>query len=125
MVSGLTHMAAVSLCCAIETEPRTLSQGQLNQAREIAGGIANNFEPREAEIIFTKGLRPVNSDKESGLEIISENSRGEWMETTTSIAINQKGRIMEKPCQCALAPPSPEESSTQDQSVQEPYTAPF
>ncbi|CAM8910770.1 unnamed protein product [Rhodiola kirilowii] len=121
-------MAAASLCCSIEMEPRTLSEGQLNQAREIAGGIVNKFERRDAEIIFTEGLKPIHSTKEVGSEII-ESAQRERIENGIAIAgvTNEKAQIMEKPCQCALAPPV-EEPSTKHQAhlmLQEPHTAPF
>ncbi|CAM8920434.1 unnamed protein product [Rhodiola kirilowii] len=124
-------MAAASLYCSIEMEPRTLSEGQLNQAREIAGAIVNKFERRDAEIIFTEGLKPIHSTKEVGSEII-ESAQRERIENGIAIAggvTNEKAQIMEKPCQCAMAPPV-EEPSTQHQAhlmlqLQEPHTAPF
>eukprot|EP00252_Welwitschia_mirabilis_P005870 TRINITY_DN16466_c0_g1_i1.p1 TRINITY_DN16466_c0_g1~~TRINITY_DN16466_c0_g1_i1.p1 ORF type:complete len:116 (+),score=10.13 TRINITY_DN16466_c0_g1_i1:114-461(+) len=49
---------------AIEMEPRTLSEVQLQEAREAAVDVMQQKPPDEALSIFTKGLRPVRSVKE-------------------------------------------------------------
>lgn len=52
LISPARTMANV--CCPIEMEPRTLSQGQLNNAREAAAGVVQTMEPREASNIFVE-----------------------------------------------------------------------
>ncbi|KAM3380184.1 hypothetical protein P3S68_005757 [Capsicum galapagoense] len=41
-----------NFCCPIEMEPKTLKQGQLNLAREVAVDIVQNTESGEASNLF-------------------------------------------------------------------------
>ncbi|RYR40717.1 hypothetical protein Ahy_A09g046455 [Arachis hypogaea] len=40
--------------CSIELEPRTLSQVQLIQVREVAADVVQKLEPREASALFVE-----------------------------------------------------------------------
>ncbi|KAJ1388753.1 hypothetical protein SESBI_38844 [Sesbania bispinosa] len=42
--------------CSIELEPRTLSQVQLTQAREVAAQLVQKLEPNEASALLIEGL---------------------------------------------------------------------
>nr|GLL17784.1 uncharacterized protein LOC109190400 [Ipomoea trifida] len=50
-----------NFCCSIETEPRTLNQGQLHLAREVAVDIVQNNQPQQASTIFIQGLKPTET----------------------------------------------------------------
>ncbi|XP_042492449.1 uncharacterized protein LOC122072011 isoform X2 [Macadamia integrifolia] len=47
------------LSCSIEMEPKTLNQGQLNNAMEAAADIVQKMKPHKASNVFIEGLRPV------------------------------------------------------------------
>nr|POE53112.1 hypothetical protein CFP56_13656 [Quercus suber] len=51
-------------CCSIETEPKTLNEGQLNRAREVAADVVQKMEPNEASTIFNEILSPQIKDQE-------------------------------------------------------------
>ncbi|XP_030972681.1 uncharacterized protein LOC115992597 [Quercus lobata] len=100
-------------CCSIETEPKTLNEGQLNRAREVAADVVQNMEPNEASTIFNEKLilSPQIKDQER------EKEEKELHEPV------EKGDIIERPCQC-LCPTAILESPDQ-MSLKEPLSAPF
>ncbi|KAI3427655.1 uncharacterized protein J3R85_009214 [Psidium guajava] len=51
--------------CPIEMEPRTLREGQLNHAREVAADVIQKMEPDKATSIFTEGLKPISPMKDT------------------------------------------------------------
>eukprot|EP01018_Ginkgo_biloba_P039798 Gb_21927 [translate_table: standard] len=70
------NVCGCSLCCrkpSLEKEPRTLNEGEMHDAREVAADIIRSNMPEEAFVIFTKGLRPVRSVQE--MEIVLQNQR--------------------------------------------------
>ncbi|GMI73140.1 hypothetical protein HRI_000983300 [Hibiscus trionum] len=93
------------VCCSIEMEPRTLNQGQLNHAREMA----QKMEPKEAAAEFIEGIGGVEVE-----QVVTE--------TEEEKGVNVVGR----PCQCAcqtlhIESPDPHFNNP----VKEPLTAPF
>ncbi|KAK8629087.1 hypothetical protein V6N13_077944 [Hibiscus sabdariffa] len=59
------------VCCSIEMEPRTLKQGQLHHAREMA----QKMEPEEAAAVFIEGIGGVEvkqevKEEEKGVNIV-------------------------------------------------------
>ncbi|CAN4089006.1 unnamed protein product [Withania somnifera] len=108
-----------NFCCSIEMEPKTLNQGQLNLAREIAVDIVQNTESDEASNLFLEGGKQEVQIKEA-LALIEEavqedNCIGEIVKTNV---------VIEASCQCACPSPiigdSPEPSK-----LKEPLSAPF
>ncbi|XAR50673.1 hypothetical protein NMG60_11005066 [Bertholletia excelsa] len=96
------------LRCAIEMEPMTLNQGQLNLAREIAVEVQKK-EASEASETYLEELRT----KE-----VAQNS-----EKREQIAV-----IVETSCQCACAcgiTESPDLSQPNEAQLKEPLSAPF
>ncbi|CAI9773601.1 unnamed protein product [Fraxinus pennsylvanica] len=77
-----------NFCCSIETEPRTLNQGQLRHAKEVAIDIVQKKEADETSSIFIDGLKPVVAIKEMAL-VISEPRE-------------KTDQIVEPSCQCSL-----------------------
>ncbi|KAJ4718060.1 Mannose-6-phosphate isomerase [Melia azedarach] len=115
-------MANINLCCSIEMEPKTLSEVQLNHAREVAAYVVQELEPKEASIIFIKGLEPVEVDRDK------EEKAQDFLKPVESNAVVnvQKTTTIEKPCQCSLikvnnvvAPPDDEIN------LKGPLSAPF
>ncbi|KAH6781359.1 hypothetical protein C2S52_001890 [Perilla frutescens var. hirtella] len=109
-----------NFCCSIELEPRTLKQGQLNHAREIAVDIVQKNEPDEASTIFNElqGLKEVVGIKEpppvvvvSGENTVEEGGR--------AVLINEEINV-ETCCQCLVVETSPE-----CRVIKEPLSAPF
>ncbi|KAL4309447.1 hypothetical protein GQ457_01G039550 [Hibiscus cannabinus] len=91
------------VCCSIEMEPRTLKQGQLHHAREMA----QKMEPEETAAVLIEGIGGVEVKQE-----VKEEEKG----------VNIVGR----PCQCAcqtlqIESPDPHFNNP----VKEPLTAPF
>ncbi|XP_010253996.1 PREDICTED: uncharacterized protein LOC104595110 [Nelumbo nucifera] len=60
----LTGSFMAHLCYSIEMEPKTLNEGELNDARVAAVDIIQKMDPKKASDVFTEGLRPVISVKE-------------------------------------------------------------
>ncbi|KAK4760764.1 hypothetical protein SAY87_005657 [Trapa incisa] len=92
-------------CCPIEMEPRTLRQGQLNLAREVAANVVQKMPANEASGIFTEGMEPVVLPMmevkvlSSTVEIKASGGKPPLdgaMETTTKTVPS----LLEKPCQC-------------------------
>ncbi|XP_022954046.1 uncharacterized protein LOC111456424 [Cucurbita moschata] len=62
-------MAKPNARCSIEMEPRTLKQGQLHQAREVAADVVQKLEPTEASLLLidiVERLKPMNHIIERG-----------------------------------------------------------
>ncbi|XP_022992446.1 uncharacterized protein LOC111488747 [Cucurbita maxima] len=65
-------MAKPNARCSIEMEPRTLNQGQLHQAREVAADVVQKLEPTEASLLLidiVERLKPMNHIIEGGGEL--------------------------------------------------------
>ncbi|KAK9281261.1 hypothetical protein L1049_004157 [Liquidambar formosana] len=104
-------------CCSIEMEPRTLNEGQLNQAREVAVDIVQKLEPNEASNAFTEGLRSVVPIKE-----MEQVGKGDELEIP--VEHMEKAQIINgKPCQCSCSPTIIDSPDQAD--LREPLSAPF
>ncbi|KAA0051034.1 uncharacterized protein E5676_scaffold347G00210 [Cucumis melo var. makuwa] len=55
-------MAKPNVCCSIELEPKTLNQGQLHQAREVAADVVQKLEPSEASLVLIDVCVSLNND---------------------------------------------------------------
>ncbi|KAH0763161.1 hypothetical protein KY290_019234 [Solanum tuberosum] len=110
-----------NFCCSIEMEPKTLSQGQLNLAREVAVDIVQNTQSDEASNLFLEGGKTVVQIKEA-LVLIEE---AESVVEEVCIGKAVKTNVMiEASCQCAY--PSAITDDSPDQSkFKEPLSAPF
>ncbi|XVF26816.1 hypothetical protein REPUB_Repub14bG0051600 [Reevesia pubescens] len=117
------------VCCSIEMEPRTLNQGQLNHAREMAADVAQKMEPREASAIFIEqgmGLISGVAIKEVVDELKLTNEEKEVGVEKHDEYFNQKEKaqsIEERPCQCSCENNNIE--SPDPNNLKEPVTAPF
>ncbi|XP_030526395.1 uncharacterized protein LOC115738049 [Rhodamnia argentea] len=108
-----------STCCPIEMEPRTLRQGQLIHAREVAEDVIQKMEPNKATSIFTEGLKLTNPTKDAGRSAEhGEEVGGEPIESQ-----KQRAECIEKPCQCSCASGLGE--SPDQPELKEPVSAPF
>ncbi|KAL3720974.1 hypothetical protein ACJRO7_005741 [Eucalyptus globulus] len=108
-----------STCCPIEMEPRTLSEGQLNHAREVAADVVQKMEPEKATSIFTEGLKPADPAKDT--QRLAENREevdGEVIESR-----KQAAKCIEQPCQCSCV--SALSESPDQLQLKEPLSAPF
>ncbi|CAN6707187.1 hypothetical protein ACFX13_025563 [Malus domestica] len=111
------------VCCSIETEPRTLSEGQLNHAREIAADVVEKMEPTEASAIFIEGLRPVLDSVKEMKHMTDE--EGEQLQLQTKLVEwKEEAQILEGPCQC-LCSTAIVETPDQETRLTEPVSAPF
>ncbi|KAK6153640.1 hypothetical protein DH2020_013279 [Rehmannia glutinosa] len=107
-----------NFCCSIETEPRTLNQGQLNYAREIAVDIVQKNEPDEASSIFKETLTQIQGLKAPPVVGIKE---------TVVVVVpdaNPPHKAVETNCQCSSSALAME-SSPEECRVKEPLSAPF
>ncbi|KAA8540369.1 hypothetical protein F0562_024712 [Nyssa sinensis] len=107
-----------NFCCSIETEPRTLNQGQLNYAREAAVDIVQRKETSEALDIFIEGLKPVVTVKEMAKMALEGETVNKLVEC------NANGGITETSCQCLCNASAITESPDQAK-LKEPLSAPF
>ncbi|BFG24426.1 uncharacterized protein Pyn_04181 [Prunus yedoensis var. nudiflora] len=108
------------VCCSIELEPRTLSEGQLNHARELAADVVEKMEQEEASAVFIRGLRPVGSMKEM-VHMIAE--EGEQLQSKV-VECKEEAQILETPlCQCLC--PTVNTQSPDQGRLTEPLSAPF
>ncbi|XP_030464605.1 uncharacterized protein LOC115684051 [Syzygium oleosum] len=108
-----------SPCCPIEMEPRTLRQGQLNHAREVAADVIQKMEPNKATSIFTEESKPIEPTKDTRRSAEDgEEVDGELIEPR-----KQGAECMEKPCQCSCA--SALSESPDQLMLKEPLSAPF
>ncbi|KAF8027584.1 hypothetical protein BT93_E0483 [Corymbia citriodora subsp. variegata] len=105
--------------CPIEMEPRTLSQGQLNHAREVAVDVIQKMEPQKATSVFTEGSKPIDPTKD--MWRLAENEE----EANDMVIESQKqgATCIEKPCLCSCAPALSE--SPDQLQLKEPLSAPF
>ncbi|XP_022724816.1 uncharacterized protein LOC111281352 [Durio zibethinus] len=119
---------AANVCCSIEMEPRTLKQGQLNHAREMAADVAQKMK-EDASAVFIEGLGLV-----SAVEIKEVNDLTNELEKEVGVEkhveyCNQKAQnIVERPCQCSCDInniESPDPNNIILNNVKEPVTAPF
>ncbi|XP_043719058.1 uncharacterized protein LOC122666982 isoform X2 [Telopea speciosissima] len=106
------------LSCSIEMEPRTLNQGQLNNAMEAAADIVQKTKLHKASNVFIEGLRPV----------VPINRREEMVKKRKKLQtiVDGRGRVLaiERSCECSCSSinfiESPEKSK-----LREPLSAPF
>ncbi|XP_051119523.1 uncharacterized protein LOC127243508 [Andrographis paniculata] len=124
-------LAAPNVCCAIEMEPRTLSQGQLTHAREIAEDIVQKTDLHEASAVFIQEFKP---PAEMAAAVVSDGGApADHPPPDEVLAINNHGR-----CQCSVEDAaSPQESPCPPPasaaagggggggSVKQPLSAPF
>ncbi|CDO97988.1 unnamed protein product [Coffea canephora] len=108
-----------NFCCSIELEPRTLRQGQIDQAREVAVDIMQKKEQNEASSILVEGLKPVASIKEMVMAVQEIDMLHEEDEAKDKI-INS---ITETCCQCSSI--STTIDSPNQSLLKEPVSAPF
>ncbi|OIW17154.1 hypothetical protein TanjilG_21131 [Lupinus angustifolius] len=102
--------------CPIELEPRTLSQMQLTQAREVAAEIVQKLEPIEASTLFLEELiYPIKEIRKIG-----ENER----QVEELIDCIEKDEFIhaEKACHCKC---SCNVENTLHSDIKEPLSAPF
>ncbi|KAL5756000.1 hypothetical protein ACOSP7_020423 [Xanthoceras sorbifolium] len=109
---------ADSTCCCIELEPKTLNQGQLNIAREVAADEIQKMESKEATNPLIKGLEPVGEEEQNEQILKEENSHKHHVEGN-----NEKPQVIERPCQCSLTNINAE--SPDQINLKEPLSAPF
>ncbi|XP_021295072.1 uncharacterized protein LOC110424741 isoform X2 [Herrania umbratica] len=103
-----------NVCCSIETEPRTLNQGQLSHAMEMAADVAQKLEPREASAIFIEGLISATEIKEV-----------ELADKEKEVECNQRAQVTERPCQCSCDNMESPDTNNILNNLKEPVTAPF
>ncbi|KAJ9190241.1 hypothetical protein P3X46_001465 [Hevea brasiliensis] len=120
LVSSSSPMANV--CCSIEMEPRTLREGQLTHAREVAADVVQKMEPKEASNVFIEGLRSIPKMK---VEEMEENEHQQKHKLLV-VDCNEKAEpeMIESPCQCSLDRSNIEMESP-EQTIKEPLSAPF
>ncbi|GLT66283.1 hypothetical protein SLA2020_386540 [Shorea laevis] len=104
-----------NICCSIELEPRTLKQGQLNHAREMAADAAQKMEQREFSI-FIRGLREIEQIKENEIQLQDDSPQIDQSK--------KKDQITENPCQCSCSVVN-NETPDDGMDFKEPVTAPF
>ncbi|MCD7452163.1 hypothetical protein HAX54_015275 [Datura stramonium] len=103
-----------NFCCSIEMEPKTLNQGQLNLAREVAVDIVQNTESDVASNLFLQG----------GKAVVQINEALVLIEEAEAEAVVKTNVVIEASCQCAC--PSAVIDDSPDQSkLKEPLSAPF
>ncbi|XP_062023972.1 uncharacterized protein LOC133740110 [Rosa rugosa] len=108
------------VCCSIEMEPRTLSQVQLNHAREMAADVVQKMESNEASATFSEGLRPIGSETQVDHVNIAEG--GEEPQNKL-ILESEESQLYERPCQCLCAAANIE--IPDQEKLKEPLSAPF
>ncbi|KAJ0007527.1 hypothetical protein Pint_29642 [Pistacia integerrima] len=111
---GFFLVMATNICCSIETEPKTLSQDQLNQAREVAADVVQKMKEKEASSVFIK--------VQEGVEEEEKNEEKLQKEEQFNIANNKEIQVIERPCQCSVnnIAESPDQIN-----LEEPLSAPF
>ncbi|KAL1292983.1 hypothetical protein HN51_053546 [Arachis hypogaea] len=96
--------------CSIELEPRTLSQVQLIQVREVAADVVQKLEPREASALFVEGLMHPMKDENGGKIEKAEDILND----------DDDDEIKECECQCSF-----NNENTNHVNLKEPLSAPF
>ncbi|KAL5729056.1 hypothetical protein ACHQM5_002060 [Ranunculus cassubicifolius] len=107
------------LSCSIEMEPRTLSEVQLNHAREVAVHIIQNMEPNDSSTAFIEGLKPVVPIKEME-QIIERRQQRQKLVDCKEISVP----ALEPSCDCACTSTNVDESP-EISNIREPLSAPF
>ncbi|XP_038898732.1 uncharacterized protein LOC120086256 [Benincasa hispida] len=112
-------MAKPNVCCSIELEPKTLNQGQLHQAREVAADVVQKLEPSEASLVL---IDIVERFKTMNYMLEGEGDSQPSLPPPPSLP--SLGDIKEERgrCQCFYVST---ESPNQLQLVKEPLSAPF
>ncbi|XP_043704910.1 uncharacterized protein LOC122654745 isoform X2 [Telopea speciosissima] len=106
------------LSCSIEMEPRTLNQGELNNAREAAVVIVSNMEPQKASNVFIEGHRqvvPLNRTEEMPKK---------RDDIHTTVDNKESALVIERSCECSCTSTSIDESP-EIEKLREPLSAPF
>ncbi|XP_021295071.1 uncharacterized protein LOC110424741 isoform X1 [Herrania umbratica] len=111
-----------NVCCSIETEPRTLNQGQLSHAMEMAADVAQKLEPREASAIF---IEMVLNWLLQGLISATEIKEVELADKEKEVECNQRAQVTERPCQCSCDNMESPDTNNILNNLKEPVTAPF
>ncbi|KAI9162616.1 hypothetical protein LWI28_028976 [Acer negundo] len=118
-----------NICCSIEMEPKTLNQGQLNIAREVAADVVQKMESKEATIALIKGLESVREDQNYEQILKEENSHNKHVIEGSCAIINSNEKppqVIERPCQCSLMTNVNIAAESPDQiNLKEPLSAPF
>ncbi|KAK7255440.1 hypothetical protein RIF29_28849 [Crotalaria pallida] len=101
--------------CPIELEPRTLSQVQLTQAREVAAEVVQKLEPTEATALFLELIHPIKEVRQ-----IDENE----CQVEYLIDCSEKEEVIpnEKACDCQCSCNS---ENPLHSNLKEPLSAPF
>ncbi|KAJ8756172.1 hypothetical protein K2173_024719 [Erythroxylum novogranatense] len=101
-------------CCSIEMEPRTLSEGQLSQARQVAADVVQKLVPKEAStIFFNKEAKPNFLMKEE-----EEEDKRKGQDDKFDVE-REEIKIIQVPCQCSNT------QSPTELELKEPLSAPF
>ncbi|GER45007.1 DA1-related protein 5 [Striga asiatica] len=116
-----------NFCCTIETEPRTLNQGQLNDAREMAAEILNSKEAGEQASRIIIEMQVVKSIKATVAEEVSGGNppqkaagllgKREKIESDHVLVVTN--------CQCTSSALTMESTTSEDSRIKEPLSAPF
>ncbi|KAK2654679.1 hypothetical protein Ddye_014535 [Dipteronia dyeriana] len=118
-----------NICCPIEMEPKTLNQGQLNIAREVAADVVQKMESKEATIALIKGLESVREEQNYEQIFKEENSHNKYVIEGSCAIINsieKPPQVIERPCQCSLMTNINIAAESPDQNnLKEPLSAPF
>ncbi|CAI0474705.1 unnamed protein product [Linum tenue] len=114
---------AAKICCPIEMEPKTLSEGQLNHARELAADVVLNLEPEEVSTIFTKKATTLVSPN---IAAAGGTVDGQMRKKDEAVAAADDGAVAA--CQCCCIDPTNSFGgglSLDELKLKEPLTAPF
>ncbi|XP_042484147.1 uncharacterized protein LOC122064505 [Macadamia integrifolia] len=114
------------LSCSIEMEPRTLNQGELNNAREAAVDIVSKMEPQQASSVFIEGLRPVVPLNRREEMLIKSDELHTPVDSKESTPVDSKksALVIERSCECSFTSTSIDESPEMEK-LREPLSAPF
>ncbi|XP_052176135.1 uncharacterized protein LOC127790602 [Diospyros lotus] len=105
-------------CCSIEMEPRTLNQGQLYHAREVAVDILQKKEPTDEPCgVFIQEATTIQKT-----EVFV---KGDLVDDKLKhVECEEKTRIIGTSCQCICSSNGSIESPDQ-MNLKEPLSAPF
>ncbi|KAF3647309.1 putative nucleoporin NUP53-like [Capsicum annuum] len=103
-------------------EPKTLKQGQLNLAREVAVDIVQNTESGEASNLFLEGGKTVVQLKEA--LVLIEEAESALQEADPTGEVVKTNVVIQASCQCAC-PTAIIDDSPEQSKLKEPLSAPF
>ncbi|KAK4269332.1 hypothetical protein QN277_022503 [Acacia crassicarpa] len=120
---------------SIELEPKTLSQGQLSQARKVAADVVQKMEPKRASALFTEGLEHSSEEEMTEVDDEEEEHEEKDVEEIKPVGCIEKieEKIEEKVCNMSVYSSSSsimvDSLSSSDQlhhiHQHEPLSAPF